>query len=74
MDDRHDSSLLPFGPQSDGSELSPAMQPHALRIYRQAWTAYRENGCPYGPTDRAMLVWYTLRPSSDIHRPITGKN
>ena len=74
MQTRNDS-LLPFGPEANPSstELSPEVRETGLRIYRQAWDAYREAGCPYGATDEAMLVWYSFQDDDSIPST-TSKN
>jgi hypothetical protein len=75
MPNRHNRSLLPFGPEApNASDLSPAMQQCALNLYRQAWEAYQDVGCPYGETDKAMLVWYVLHSDSPGPNLVTGKN
>lgn len=75
MSDRHDLSLLPLGPDApESTDLSPAMQACARSLYRQAWRDYREVGCPYGRTDEAMLVWYSLHGDSPGASLVTGKN
>jgi hypothetical protein len=75
MDDRHDSSFLPLGPEhADDVDLSPAMQRCARTLYRQAWRDYRKVGCPYGHTDEAMFVWYSLHDTSPGPSLVTGKN
>lgn len=74
MPDRHDI-LLPFDTNaSDTSELSPMMRKCARSLYKQAWTKYRNVDCPYGETDEAMLVWYTLHGRSSTPSLVTGKN
>lgn len=45
-----------------------------MKLYRQAWEAYREVDCPYGETDEAMLVWYSLYGQDDTPSPTVGKN
>jgi len=75
MDDRNDLSLLPLGPDyTDDTTLSPAMQQCARTLYRQAWRDYREVGCPYGETDEAMFVWYSLHGTDTGPSHVTGKN
>ncbi len=74
MPDRHDF-LLPLHPSPpDASELSPAMRQCARSLYQQAWAEYRNAGSPYGETDEAMLVWYTLHSRSSGPSLVTGKN
>jgi hypothetical protein len=69
-------SLLPFGSADtdDASELAPEVRRAGLRLYRQAWDAYRAAGCPYGRTDEAMLVWYSFQPGNTDPTPATSKN
>lgn len=75
MPDCNDSPLLPLGSDaSTSADLSPAMQQCALNLYRQAWEAYRTVGCPYGDTDKAMLVWYVLHGDSPGPDLVTGRN
>lgn len=75
MSDCNDHTLLPLGVDTpDPTPMSPAMEQCARTLYRQAWTAYREAGCPYGKTDRAMLVWYTLHGGGADPFMVTGKN
>ncbi|MFB6248003.1 MAG: hypothetical protein ABEL97_05480 [Salinibacter sp.] len=75
MDDCTDQSLLPLGTApSDASDLPPSLQRHALTLYREAWTDYRAVGCPYGETDDAMLVWYSLYGRGDGPALVSGKN
>ncbi|PEN13724.1 hypothetical protein CRI94_06515 [Longibacter salinarum] len=68
--------MLPFGsarpPQED--ILSPEMREYAMKIYREAWDAYKGANCPYGETDEAMLVWYSFRRTSDGENVVVGKN
>lgn len=33
---------------------------YGLKLYRDAWAAYREAGCPLGEHDEAMLIWFTF--------------
>ena len=70
----HDSSLLPFGSQSDSPELSPALEQCAMTLYRQAWRAYRTVDCPYGETDEAMLVWYAFQDNPKQPSLVSGRN
>lgn len=57
---------MPFRPSS--SPDAP-MSEHAwavgMRLYCQAWEAYREAGMPFGSSDDAMIIWYTFRPDED---------
>ena len=75
MSDRDHLLLLPLGnPDPDAPNLSPAMRACARSLYRQAWRDYRDIGCPYGHTDEAMLVWYSLHGDSPGPSLVTGKN
>jgi hypothetical protein len=74
MDPRHDASLLPFGSENDPADLPPALEQCAMTLYRQAWAAYRTVDCPYGETDRAMLVWYTFQDRPDEPSLLSGRN
>jgi hypothetical protein len=75
MSDRDDLSLLPIGTDDpDSTDLSPAMEACARNLYQQAWREYTAIGCPYGPTDEAMLVWYSLHGDSPTPSLVTGKN
>ncbi len=74
MSNRDALSFLPIGPKANGiSELPPGLQDCARSLYRQAWRDYRQAGCPYGETDEAMLIWYSLS-GDDRFSPITGRN
>lgn len=61
----HNNSFLPLGPAAnhDSEDLSIENLPPELRragrdVYRQGWDGYREADCPFGPEDKAMLVWF----------------
>ena len=76
-----DDSFLPFGSIEDAdAEDSPAENlPPDLRkagryAYRRGWEAYREAGCPFGPEDEAMLVWFSFS-GAQTETPLTvGRN
>ncbi len=75
MADRNDQSFLPLGTdESEAAELPHSLQQYALTLYREAWKDYRAVGCPYGETDDAMLVWYSLYGSGDGPALASGKN
>jgi hypothetical protein len=74
MAHRNNPSLLPFGLPSDSAELSPALEQCAMNLYRQAWADYRTVDCPYGETDKAMLVWYTFQNASERPSLLSGRN
>lgn len=50
------------------------MREYALKIYREAWDAYKDAHCPYGETDEAMLVWYSFRTSTADEAVAVGRN
>lgn len=65
----HEDSFLPFGPASDAEEFSIEDLPPELRsagreAYRQGWKQYRKADCPFGPEDRAMIVWFSFNLGS----------
>lgn len=85
MAHRNDQSFLPLGTdeseaaeseaaESEAAKLPPSLQQYALNLYRDAWQDYRAVGCPYGKTDDAMLVWYSLYGSGDGPALVSGKN
>jgi len=74
MAHRHDASLLPFGSEDAPANLSPALEQCAMNLYRQAWSAYRTVDCPYGETDKAMLVWYTFQDHPERPSLLSGRN
>ena len=72
-----DRSMLPLGtnaPDTDTDDLSPLMQRYAFRLYEEAWEDYRAAGCPYGESDDAMLVWYSLHGAGSAPSHVTSKN
>lgn len=75
MFDCNDLSLLPLGPaKSSDSELPPPLRRCGFKLYKQAWSAYQKAGCPYGETDKAMLVWYSLYGEDEVTSPTIGRN
>ena len=75
MHDSTDHSLLPIGSApTDDAELSPAMRKFAHQLYRQARRAYDKAGRPYGDSDEAMMVWYTLHGQEPDSSFVTGRN
>lgn len=68
--------LLPFGSARPSTEeqLSPEMQQYAMKLYREAWDAYKEANCPYGESDEAMLVWYSFRTEKEGSSVAMGRN
>lgn len=70
-----DQSLLPIGPRITESRTpDPTIHLRALQLYHQAWKVYRRAGCPYGETDEAMHIWYSLRDSERGTAFLTSKN
>lgn len=45
-----------------------------MRLYCQAWDAYREAGMPFGSSDDAMIVWYTFHPDEDFDLRVVCPN
>lgn len=75
MSDDDKLSLLPIGRGTpESTTLAPIVRLRALQLYQQAWEAYRQVGCPYGETDDAMLVWYTLSNNAGRSSRLTSKN
>ena len=75
MPDCTDQSLLPIGTnEPDSDDLHPVMQKYALHLYREAWEDYRAVGCPYGESDDALLVWYSLHGTGDGPALVSGRN
>ena len=75
MPDRNEQCFLPIDPnESEPAGLPPSLQQYALTLYREAWEDYRAVGCPYGETDDAMLVWYSLYGTGDGPALVSGKN
>jgi hypothetical protein len=68
--------MLPFGGARPSREeqMTPEMREYALKIYREAWDAYKNVGCPYGKTDEAMLVWYSFRKTPDGEQAVMRRN
>ena len=72
---RNEQSFLPLGTdESSPADLPPALQQYALTLYQEAWEDYRAVGCPYGETDDAMLVWYSLYGTGDGPPLVSGRN
>ena len=72
---RNEQSFLPLGTDKSGpADLPPELQQYALTLYREAWADYRAVGCPYGETDDAMLVWYSLYGTGDGPALVSGRN
>ena len=74
-----DGSFLPFrssdaDPDESLTEDLPADLRRAGRsAYRRGWEKYREAGCPFGPGDRAMLIWFSFRNETGPP-PTVGRN
>lgn len=45
-----------------------------MRLYCQAWDAYREAGMPFGSSDNAMIIWYTFRTDEDVDLSTVSPN
>ena len=67
---------MPFRPSSSSSEAPMPESTWALgmRLYCQAWDAYREAGMPFGSSDDAMIVWYTFHPDEDFDLRVVCPN
>lgn len=77
----HDDSFLPFGPaaNSDSEDLSNENLPPGLRragrdAYRRGWEEYRKADCPFGPEDKAMLIWFSFSRGSAQKALTASKN
>ncbi len=58
---------MPFRPSStSGTPMSESTWAVGMRLYCQAWDAYREAGMPFGSSDDAMIIWYTFRTDEDV--------
>jgi hypothetical protein len=62
------------GDAEPSSSLPPDLRDTGLQLYRQAWDAYREAGCPYGESDEAMLVWYSFQEENTGGANRVGRN
>ena len=40
---------------------------YGLKLYRKAWEAYREAGCPFGENDEALLIWFTFDQATRVN-------
>lgn len=49
------------------AELPPVLQRYVLMLYHRVWAAYRKVGCPFGATDKAMLLWFEFRGYTTIN-------
>lgn len=74
-------SFLPFGPAGnpDSEDLSIEDLPPKLRragrdAYRRGWDGYRKADCPFGPEDKAMLVWFLFSRGHAQNAVTVGKN
>ena len=75
MTNLNNHSFLPLGPYWSPPSPNPKSMPgYAIDLYFQAWEEYRNAGSPYGTTDEAMLVWYSLSPGAGVIGPVTGRN
>jgi hypothetical protein len=75
-----DASFLPFGPIADegpslrSNDLSPRLRRAGRDAYRRGWRQYRRAGCPFGPEDEAMLVWFSFSCAPCDASPTVGRN
>lgn len=54
---------LPFGDRVISQmelDVPSELQGYCLDLYRRTREAYEEAGCPLGPSDEAMLIWFTF--------------
>jgi len=49
------------------AELPPALQQYVHTLYRRVWLAYCQAGCPFGPVDMGMLVWFEFRQYTTVN-------
>lgn len=61
------NSFLPFGPAADSDseglpidDLPPGLRRAGRDVYRRGWEEYRKADRPFGPEDKAMLVWFSF--------------
>ncbi len=74
------NSFLPFGSVADSDpeesldeDLPPDLRRAGRYAYRRGWEEYREADCPFGPTDQAMLIWFSFSNETEIP-PTVGRN
>jgi len=75
------NSFLPFGSIGDTDaedslteDLPPDLREAGRYAYRRGWEEYRKADCPFGPEDKAMLVWFSFS-SAKTEKPLTvGRN
>ena len=74
------NSFLPFGSVTDSDpeeamteDLPPNLRRAGRYAYRRGWEEYREAGCPFGPTDQAMLIWFSFSNETETP-PTVGRN
>ena len=66
---------LRFGDHDDAAaDLPPQLLAYGLRLYAEARKAYDVAGCPLGPTDEAMLVWFTFDPQTSGSQQLVSEN
>ncbi|MEF8865079.1 MAG: hypothetical protein V5A20_04880 [Salinibacter sp.] len=73
-------SFLPFGSSADTppdesstEDVPPGLRRAGRHAYRRGWAEYRKADCPFGPEDRAMLVWFSFSNDTDPS-PTVGRN
>ncbi|WP_237181775.1 hypothetical protein [Rhodothermus bifroesti] len=47
--------------------LPPVLQRYVHLLYRRVWLAYAQAGCPLGPTDIGMLLWFEFRQYTTVN-------
>ncbi|MFO8233335.1 MAG: hypothetical protein R6U20_11780 [Longimonas sp.] len=66
---------MPFRPpNTSGLPMSENTWAVGMRLYCQAWDAYREAGMPFGSSDNAMIIWYTFRTDEDVDLSTVSPN
>lgn len=73
-------SFLPFGSVADSDsdeslteDLPPDLRRAGRYAYRRGWEEYRKADCPFGPDDKAMLIWFSFRNETETP-PTVGRN
>lgn len=71
----HHEFDMPFRSSgSSGPPMSEGTWALGMRLYCQAWDAYREAGTPFGSSDDAMIIWYTFRVDEDFDLRVVCPN
>jgi hypothetical protein len=75
----HDASFLPFGLSSESEghsteDLSPELRRAGREAYRRGWEEYRRADCPFGPEDKAMLIWFSFGKGGAQNALTVGRN